>query len=92
MIHGMRLSLLCPICPVRKGNWSCQSKASILSTLFAPAYFENIKTKSQIWRIWDFMGYLPLYLLLAEDSNFRPTDYKSLGIVFVVVCQKATDL
>ena len=34
--------------------------------------------KSQIWRIWDFMGHLPLYLLLAEDLNFEPSDVKNI--------------
>ena len=72
----MLLSLLCPICPVGKGNSSYLSNASILSNVFAPAYFNTIKIKAQIWRIWAFMGHLPLYLLLAEDLNLEPSDVK----------------
>jgi len=73
----MRLSLLCPICPISKGNWSYQSNASILSIVFAPAHFEDTKIKAQIWHIRAFIGHLPLYLLLAEDLNFEPSDVKN---------------
>ena len=54
------------------------SNASILSILVAPAHFEDTKTKAQIWRFWAFIGHLPLYLLLAEDLNFEPSDEKKL--------------
>jgi hypothetical protein len=67
---------LCPICPVSKGDSSYPSNASILSNVSAPAYFNTIKIKAQIWRIWAFMGRLPLYLLLAEDLNLEPSDVK----------------
>jgi hypothetical protein len=66
--------------PCQRARLLLAMKASILSILFVPAHYENKNIKAQTLRIWAFMGQLPLYLLLAEDSNFEPSDVEQHDI------------